>query len=93
MLTNLKSQEMNHEGMSGICASCLHRDDCVMTHGGQTQYDCNEYEAAESKTPKGYFKMESRSVPNLGLCADCMEKDECHHKSVPGGVWHCESYR
>ncbi len=89
---NSDNVEKNSKGI-GMCASCVLEKDCVMSHQGNNLYACDEYQQGKIPKKQVDYKKEMKPVESLGLCATCSEKIHCQHKSLPGGVWHCEEFQ
>lgn len=88
---NVKEETMQ---VTGMCLSCAHQSDCVMTHhGGSNLYGCEEFESMPVIAKSVDYRKEMKTASALGLCATCESKNQCSHKSTPGGIWHCEEYR
>jgi hypothetical protein len=85
-----KEEEMKAAGM---CASCAHQNECVMTHEGNGNfYGCAEYDAVDTPETTQY-QQEAAPATAMGLCATCENKNMCMLNTTPGGVWNCEEFR
>ncbi len=86
---------MDHKkNVTGMCLNCSHQEDCAMTHhGGSNLYGCDEYESMPVASVSVDYREEMKATPALGLCATCEHKNQCAHKTIPGGVWHCEEFQ
>jgi hypothetical protein len=85
--------------VTGICATCNHKAQCVLRAGfrGPIFY-CEEFDDTCGLTIKKRSSAAEESDAGgqrtglIGLCAYCERGGRCSLSGTPGGVWHCEEY-
>ena len=77
---------------AGLCATCLHQEDCVLQEPQSATQFCEEFEAEGRATRAVLTEVPAPGSGLLGLCATCEAAPECRLRPPEGGVWCCEEF-
>lgn len=80
----------------GLCATCIHKENCIYCNALQVVHQCEEFDAFTEtrKINKIATPVKKNTEEEIaGLCANCANRDNCMFAKPRGGVWHCEEYR